>query len=265
MFNIDQFAYSNRLRSSHPGEKFAFSIVSMIICIAFNSLITSLAAILIMAGAIVFMAGIPWRFYLRLMSLPLAFLLVGVFTVAISFTRTPDIAMHGFTLMGVTIGFTPRDLNTAAGLFFKSLGAVSCLYFLSLTTPMVEIISILRKMRFPSLFIELMEITYRFIFVMSETACKIYRAQSSRWGYSGFRASCQSLGQLTASLFIKSYHRSQECFNSLMSRCYNGELNVIETQYRISKRNIIMIAAMDSALLILALHTGGDMIGRFYP
>jgi cobalt/nickel transport system permease protein len=265
MFSIDQFAYANRLRSSHPGEKFAFAILTMAICLVSTSAVTALAIIFLMAGAVVLRAGVPLRFYLKLMSLPLSFLLVGVATIAVSISTHPGGAVHGITIAGLTVGVTARDLGVAANQFCKSLGAVSCLYFFSLTTPMVEIISVLKKIRVPALFIELMGLIYRFIFVTMETGEKIYTAQSSRRGYASLRTSYFSLGLLASNLFIKSYHRSQTLFTALMSRCYNGDLNVIEPRYVVSKENIIIIVVIDLTLAALALYTGGGFIGGIHP
>ncbi|MCL6634737.1 MAG: cobalt ECF transporter T component CbiQ [Peptococcaceae bacterium] len=257
MFVIDQYAYSNRLRSVHPGEKFAFAVSTMAICLALPSVAASLAVVLLMAGAAVLRAGIPGRVYLKLMTLPLSFLLVGVAAVAVSVTSEPGAAVHGVTVRGLTVGVTARDLGVAAGLFCRSLGAVSCLYFLSLTTPMVEIIPVLRGLKVPALFIELMGLVYRFIFVVMDTAAKMYTAQSSRWGYASLKTSFHSLGQLVSNLFIKSHHRSQALYTALMSRCYNGDLNVVGQRYAVSKGNIAAIAVIDLALVALALATGG--------
>lgn len=254
MFNIDQYAYSNRLRSSHPGEKFAFALLTMSICLVSSTAVTSLAVLFLMAGAVILRAGIPWRFYIRLMSLPLSFLMVSVATIAVTISRYPDSAVHGFTILGLTVGVTARDLGVAANLFWKSLGAVSCLYFLSLTTPMIEIISVLRKLRVPVIFIELMSLIYRFIFVVMETAERIYTAQSSRRGYFSLKTSFFSLGKLVSILFVKSYQRSQMLFTALMSRCYTGDLKVLEPQYAVSKDNIIIIAVIELALTALALY-----------
>jgi len=256
MFAIDQYAYANRLRSAHPGEKFAFSVLTMAICLASPSALVYPAVVLLMAGVAVLRAGIPWRYYLKLMTAPLSFLLVGVATVAVSVSRHPDGVVYGVTVLGLTVGATPRDLGVAAGLLGKSLGAVSCLYFLALTTPMIEIISVLKKLRVPPLFIELMGLTYRFIFVVMEIASKIYTAQSSRWGYASLRTSYFSLGQLASNLFIKSYHRSRDLFTALSARCYSGDLNVIEPAYAVSKVNIALIVVIDLALTALALVDG---------
>ncbi len=264
MFKIDQYAYANRLGAVHPAEKFAFAVVTMIVCIVFSSMLTSLAVILLMSFITVRRAGIPGRFYLKLLSIPLSFLVVSVVTIAFTVSRETYQFIYGFTVWNLHLGITARDLDVAVNLFFKSLGAVSCLYFLSLTTSMVEIMSVLKRIRVPLLFIELMGLVYRFVFVLMETAGQIHTAQSARWGYASFRNSYRSLGQLISNLFIKSYHRSQMLFTALLARCYTDELNVIEPGYPVSAKNVLMIVLVELALVAMSLFTGGGLFGGIY-
>lgn len=261
MLKIDQYAYSNRLRSTHPAEKSAFALITLIICLASSSWITSLVITLLMAGAIVLRAGIPMRFYLKLISIPMSFLILGVLTIAVSFSRGPLPFLWAVKIWGFNLGVTAGGLRTAINLFCKSLGAVSCLHFLSLTTPMVEIISVLKRLKVPNLFIELMTLIYRYIFVFIETADKIYTSQSSRCGYVSAKRSYYSLAQLASSLFIKSYCSSQMLHTSLMARCYKGELNVLELSHVSSKKNIALVAIINLGLILLALWTGGVFSG----
>ncbi|GAB6275165.1 MAG: cobalt ECF transporter T component CbiQ [Peptococcaceae bacterium] len=251
---IDRFAYLNKLYHVHPAEKFAFALVTMIICLALSTPITSFLVILLMAGLVIFAARIPALFYLRLMFLPMFFLVAGVLTVALSFSPKDTYPfLWGFKLGGYTLGVTATSLATAQELFLKSLGAVSCLYFLSLTTPMVEILTVLKNLKLPSLFIELMTLIYRFIFVLLETTDKILISQSSRGGYATVKTSYFSLGQLGANLFTKSYHHSQMLFTALLARCYQGNLNVLEKSYPLSGKNLAMFASVELILLALGL------------
>lgn len=255
MLNIDGFAYSNKLRQVHPLEKAAFAFMTMFLCLVFSLPIISCIVILLMAFTIVGLAGIPVKVYFRLMSLPFSFLLIGVLTVAVSISTQGLGAgmLAGTTISGMTVGLTYNGLITAGGLFLKSLGAVSCLYFLSLTTPAVEMVAIMRKLKLPSLFIELTDLIYRFIFVMLATADDIYTSQSSRWGYASVKNSMKSLGQLTAALFVKALHRSQTLYTALSSRGYTGQLNVLTPEFAVSVNNIIMIAIIESALAVTAI------------
>ncbi|ACV64442.1 cobalt ABC transporter, inner membrane subunit CbiQ [Desulfofarcimen acetoxidans DSM 771] len=260
MFSIDSYAYSNKLRKVHPAEKCAFAMVTLIICLAASSLLTSLAVLLIMSAAVVGYAGIPFRVFAGFMSLPVSFLLVGVLTIAVTVSREPGVYLWGLSFWGFNLGITAAGVAAAVILLFKSLGAVSCLYFLSLTTPMIDIIYVLRKMKVPALFIELMTLIYRFIFVLAETAEKIYTSQSSRLGYAGVNVSFSSLGELASTLFIKSFHRSQMLFQALSSRCYTGGLNVLDNYYEFSIKNMLFIAALDLGIAALSLYSGGGQL-----
>jgi len=255
MLNIDGLAYSNRLRHIHPAEKASFALLTMALCLGFSSVVISSLVILLMGATIIWRAGIPVKTYLKLISLPFSFLLAGILTVAVSFTTGGyELAWLGsITVLGVTAGVTSGSLQMAGELFFKSLGAVSCMYFLSLTTPIVELAFLMRKLRLPSLFIELTELVYRFIFVLAETANDIYTSQSSRWGYASMRNSVRSLGRLTATLLVRALHRSRMLFTALSARGYTGQLNVLVPEYTVSVTNVILIAAIELILLITAL------------
>lgn len=252
MLLIDCYAYSNRLLPVHPGEKTAFSLITMIICLASSSITTYLAVLLIMSGAVVIRAGVPWRPYLKLMAAPALFLFLCAATVAFSFSGQPDGYIFGFNLGGVFAGVHPRDLDTAARIFLKSLGATSCLFFLSLTTPVVEVFSTLRKAGAPALFVELAALVYRFIFVLTETAGRILTSQSSRLGYRNLRTGYSSLGLLVANLLAKTYRRSQDLFTALSARCYTGELMVLETGHQVSAKNIAVIVLVELFLAVLS-------------
>ncbi|WP_418791897.1 cobalt ECF transporter T component CbiQ [Phosphitispora sp. TUW77] len=255
MLNIDGFAYTNRLRQVHPLEKAAFAFITMFLCLVFSLPEISCIVIILMGFVIVKLADIPIKAYFRLMLLPFSFLVISVLTVAVS-VSTKDLGpglMAGITLSGINVGFTYKSLITAGDLFCKALGSVSCLYFLSLTTPAVEMVAIMRKLKFPSLFIELTDLIYRFIFVMLAAADDIYTSQSSRWGYASFKNSTKSLGQLTAAIFVKALQRSQALFTSLSSRGYTGQLNVLIPEYTVSINNIILIAVIESAIAITAV------------
>lgn len=254
MFKIDQYAYANGLRHVHPGEKSAFALITMIICLVASSMLVPLVVIILMTSAVILRAGVPARFYVKLLSVPLSFLLVGVLTMAVSISKESDPAVYGFAIQGFTVGVTAPHLYLAGLLLVKSLGAVSCLYFLSLTTPVVEIISVLRRLRIPGLFIELMSLIYRFIFVVMETADKMYTSQSSRCGYATLKTGYFSLGQLISNLFIRSYYRSQVLYTALLSRGYTDELKVLDGSFPLSKKNLAFIATVDLLLVVLVLY-----------
>lgn len=253
MFQIDYYAYANRLTAIHPAEKMFFSLAVITVCLAASTFYTSLAVILLMSSGVIIRAGIPWRFYIKLLTVPAFFLVTGTVAVAVSVSREAGVHLFGFYLAGFHVGVGADDLARAMGLFLKSVGATCCLFFLALTTPMVDIIALLNRLKVPSLFVELMGLIYRFIFVTAETAEKIYISQSSRLGYRSVKTGYISLGSLVSNLLIKSYHRSKLLFIALTSRGYNGELRVLESRYKLSYQNIAIMLMLIIFLILLSV------------
>jgi len=261
MLQIDGYAHTNRLRAVHPGEKTVFALATLLICLAFSSVQVSLAVLLLTSVLVTAAAGIPCRQYLKLLAVPASFLALGAAAVAVSFTGPPGSCLFGFALGGFYAGVTPGDLALAANVFLKSLGAVSCLFFLSLTTPLNEVVSLLRRVRLPSIFIELLSLVYRFIFVLAETADSIFTSQSARLGYRNFKTGFFSLGLLAANLLVRAYQRSQQLYTALSARCYNGEIRVLEREYPVSARNVAFIIGIDLLLIVMGSVEKGLGIG----
>lgn len=241
-------------------EKFVFSITTMVICLFANSIILSSMILILLSGLTIIKGGLPLSFYIKLMLIPFSFLIMGTLTIAIIFIKPTDTAFFHFHLGNILLGITPNSFLLAFKVFMKALGAVSCLYFLSLTTPMVDLISVLRKLKVPSLFIELMGLIYRFIFLLLETANQMFVAQSSRLGYATLKNGYRSLGQLVSTLFVYSYKRSNNLYTALEARCYNGELKVLEKKYPVSKQNITFIISVDGILLLVTILAGGKLL-----
>lgn len=257
MLPIDRFAYNNNLSQVNPGEKFAFAIISLAVCLCAANAVTSLLTLLVMTGVLVFRAGIPPFFLGKLFLVPVFFLVAGTLTLAVSISENQHTFIYLLDVGSIQLGITRPGLLLAAGVFLKSMGAVSCLYFLSLTTPLTEIILVLRKLRVPTTFIELMSFVYRFIFVLMETTSKIYTSQSARLGYLTIKTTYNSLGKLIANLFAKSLYYANCLSITMGARCYNGKTQVLERCRPVSRRNIAFIILIDAGLLLSSLLAGG--------
>ena len=254
MISIDKLAYTSKLKNVNPMEKFIFAIVTIIMCITLNNIAASIMILLLMSFITVFKGKLPLKNYIQLMSLPLVFLIMGIITIAINVVSTSKGLIFSFSIFDIKLGCTWDSISIAAKLFLKSLACVSCLYFLTLTTPIFEVLSVLRKLKVPKLFVELMGLIYRFIFVLLETVNMIYISQNSRLGYSTYRTGFNSLGKLVTSLFISSYKRSQDVYTAMESRGYDGEINLLENHYALSYKNIVLIIVVEVVLIIISLN-----------
>ncbi|MCL6639149.1 MAG: cobalt ECF transporter T component CbiQ [Firmicutes bacterium] len=253
MLMIDRYAYTNRLAGVHPAEKLLFAGVTLLLCLCAKNPAVYAASLVLMAGAALLVARIPALFYARLMCVPVSFLLVSLATLIFSTGHGAGDFIWGFSAGGRAVGIRPESVPAAGILLLKSVAALSCLYFLSLTTPANEIFLLLRRLRVPPLFVEMMELVYRFIFVLLETAARIVTSQSSRLGYGGLKNTYHSMGRLFAALLVRAFYRSRCLAVAMESRCGTGEIRFLERTYRLSPRNLGVVFLVEAVLVAMAV------------
>lgn len=252
MITIDKLCYHSRLRYENAGEKFAFAIITLIICVMSRSIAVAGIVLLTTGILTIFKGGIPVSRYLHFLMLPLTFLILSTLAIVFNVKDTP------LDLFAVSIGdwyltASKEALFYALQLIATALSAVSCLYFLSFTTPMTDILEVLRKLRCPKLLIELMLLIYRFIFLLLTIASAISTSQDSRLGNKDYKTSLKSFAALGSVLMIRAVSRSNKLYDAMESRCYDGTLHVLSETQPPKKPVIIGIALFDILLLIFAV------------
>jgi cobalt/nickel transport system permease protein len=253
-FPIDAYAYANRLRWAHPAEKILFAAVSITICLVSRSPLVCLLGLLLAALEVTALAGISLGAFWYFIRLPIGFILIGVLTIAV--VGVPGDAPDALVVVPVgpwTVGATVGSLLEAGRVLSVSLASVSLTLALALTTPMVDLTEQLRRWHVPVLFVELMTLIYRFIFVLLETAQAIRLAQEARLGYSSWRRWLRSAGMLASNLYLRANVRASALFTALSARGYTGDLTVLQARPVWSSRNLALIAAADGLLLATAL------------
>lgn len=249
---IDTFAYSNSLRRVHPGEKGLFALFCLTAALLSRTPLIPLAIGAALAAMTIIGAGIPWREYLRLAALPALFLFWSCLALAISFSGE-GVPLAHLPALKLTVSLSSRGLDQAELALARSLGATFSLLFLALTTPMTEIMGLLRTLGAPRLLIELMTITYRQIFVFLEITGQIRAAQEARLGYASARLAMKSMAGLAGNILLRSISRARQNHQGLLARGYDSELLFLSPRHRWSPRNLVGAAAAGAALITLAL------------
>lgn len=223
METIDSYAYESRMRGISPGFKTAVAAGALIFCIGANQLGISVAVLLTMSSITVWFGGLPLFKYLKLLKIPLGFLILGTVAIVIEISSRPygHVLFHGF---GHYVWVSEEGGMTALKLVLKAVGALSAMNMLVLSTPASEIIGVLKYLRVPKLIIELMHMIYRFIFVMTDTQRLMKQAAVSRLGYRDFKTSCRTFGSSAGNLFVVSLKRAGTYYDAMTARCYDGEL-----------------------------------------
>ena len=252
MITIDKLCYHSKLRYENAGEKFAFAVITLCICVMSRSIAVACIVLAVTGILAVWKGGIPVSCYLRFLTVPPAFLFLSTIAIMFNIKKVP------LDLFAIPVGNWYITASTdsffyALQLILTALAAVSCLYFLSFTTPMPDILEVLRKLHCPGLLIELMLLIYRFIFILLDTASAISTSQNCRLGNKDYRTSLKSFGLLGSVLMIRAITRSNKLYDAMEARCYDGRIRVLSENQPPRKKIIAAIAVFDTALFIFAI------------
>ena len=252
MIAIDKLCYASRLRKKNGTVKFAYSILTLLICVVTRSPAAAVVTLLLNAFLTIKKGGVSSRKYLHFMTVPLVFLLLSTLAILFHISREP------MDLFAVALGSryltgSREGLLYALQLILTALSSVSCLYFLSMTTPMPDILNVLHRLHCPRLLGELMLLIYRYIFVLMETAGNIRISQQSRLGNKDYVTSVKSFGALGSVLMMRAISRSKALYDAMEARCYDGTICVLSEEHRPEKKDIVMICIFESFLLVISI------------
>ncbi|WP_346907877.1 cobalt ECF transporter T component CbiQ [Faecalicatena orotica] len=252
MIVVDKLCYRSKLRLVNAGEKFIFSVMTLLFCIISRSLLIAGIAFFVNGFLTVKKGGISFGRYIRLLAVPFTFLILSTLAIIVNFSKVP-LDAYAVPVGTFFITGSKASLAFAIQLIATAMASVSCLYFLSLNTTMTDILDVLAKMHCPEMMIELMMLIYRFIFVLMETASAIMVSQKSRLGNKNLKTSVKSFGHMGAGLFIRALRRSNFLYDAMESRCYNGKIKVLSVQHPVKKEEAVGILLFELLLLGLTI------------
>lgn len=244
MDRIDRWAYQNRWRHRHPLEKLLLAGGMLLLSLVLPPFPAAVLITAIMA-AVALAAGIPLRVYLSLFTIPAGFLLAGAAGLLVSVAPGAG--------GGWSLGLSAAGLPAAGRVLARSLAAISCLHVLVMTTPLVDLAGLLRRARVPDAVLDLVMLTYRFLFLFADTLNAMRLAQTIRLGYCGPRTSYRSLALLAAALLGRVLDRARRLEVGLALRGYQGRLPVLPGEHPLSRRTVGGILALEAAVAVLSL------------
>ncbi len=245
MFTIDRIAYKSALSTAHPAEKTFLGLLPLLISIASTNMLLLAIVLCVNILLALAVAKIPAELYLKVLILPLFFLLsavCGIAIVSLSAESTP-------LLHYASIGITSESANRALFVFLRSFSAFSGFLLMMLTTPLNEILCLMRLCKLPPIFIDLSALTYRFIFSFADNLIAIRTAQKARLGNRGFFISLRSLSFLILSLFQQLFRQNTLLSHALLARGYSGELQVLPPQKNCSVARLFTIVLFWGVIL----------------
>lgn len=249
---IDVLAQSSKLNKVNAGLKFWSVLVLMLLCISARSPVVGIFLAIVMLSLTCFMGGLRLHDYVNLLALPLTFLLLSGLALLFEVAGQP-IGVLNLHLFGVWLCVTTGAQATTALVMARALGAVSCLYLLSLTTPMSGIIGVLRRAHCPQVVINLMYLIYRYLFVLLSMYHTMKDAAKSRLGYEDYRTSVRTTGKVYSNLLARSYRQAGRNFDAMESRCFDEEIRFLERGREIHGVHLAVSCSIGVLVLMLSL------------
>ncbi|MCM8789900.1 MAG: cobalt ECF transporter T component CbiQ [Candidatus Omnitrophica bacterium] len=249
----DYFAQKeNYLSKIDARIKAVFAVGAIIIILASKAFGL---ALIVACLSLVFLLGvkIPAKILLVRLAAPLGIAAVILITHIFFYGSTAlfKFSIFGFQLMGYKEGLFRGIL-----IISKVTGCVALIMFLSMTTPVNNLLQAARWFRLPVAWIEIAMLTYRYIFVLLQDIITVKDAQRVRLGYCNFSTSLRSFGELIGSAVIRAYDQSVSTYEAMQNRGYSGTTKVFfEDRFRAKDGlQLILFSIILSLLLILSIY-----------
>ena len=127
-------------------------------------------------------------------------------------------------LLGGAIELSISGLWLFAGVVMKSVLGASAAILLASVTPFGDLLSGLRKMGVPAVMVDMLALTYRYLFVLFEEAMRLRRAAAARGYRPRWLGQTLLIGRLIGQLFIRSYERAERVYGAMVQRGYGGQM-----------------------------------------
>ncbi|HMQ33489.1 MAG TPA: CbiQ family ECF transporter T component [Chloroflexaceae bacterium] len=202
---IDRYAHSNAIRCHDPAQKGALALLALTLCLLLDRPLAGLLTVGWMLGLTVLWARVPARVFGRLLLAQALFLTASCAAVAVSGGVGAPAAPWVVRAGDLWLGTGPAALTTALQPAVRALGCAAALNFLVLTTPVSDLIGLLRRLRAPAALADMLTLTYRAIFVLLASLEQLRSARTAEHGPAD--AALGGSANLAGQLFVEAYRR----------------------------------------------------------
>ena len=261
--NIEQAVFTERharsrgwLQRRDPRVK----SVALVLAVLAAGLATSLSGLAVLYGATLAAARasrVPFGFFVKRVWLGIPFFAGIVVVPAIFFVPGPRV----FDLPLGPVHLAPSWNGLAgAAMFISRVGvSVSLAVLLVVTTPWADVLKSLRSLKVPQVFVLVLSMTYRYIFLFLHTANGILLARKSR--VVGRTTGAEQRRWITGTmgnLMSRAFKMSNDVYAAMLARGFGGEVRSYAT-YRLGAADVAALAA------VAIVAAGTLLAGRILP
>lgn len=246
--HVDMLAQRSWILRWNTGLKVCGSVVLLLFCLVADSFAVAVAVAVCTTVINLVANRVALTKYISLLTLPITFMALSGFALLLDVSPRP-LGWLDIPFLGRYLSITRQGQAATALLLVKAFGGLCCLYMLSLSTPMYEITSFLRRVHVPAVLVELTVLIYRYIFVLLSSLHTMTAAAHARQGYRTYRNMWRSFGGIASNLLACSFARVSRNFDAMEARGYDGEMRFLE---RIQRPKIWQVAGVAVLLAIPA-------------
>ncbi len=194
-------------------------------------------------------------------------LFIPVFTGIVVLPATLSIVTPGRIVVplghwwfGQAVGITAQGLAGAALLVTRVAVSISLVVLLTLTTRWDDLLASMRGLFVPRIFVAVLAMCYRYLFVLLGTVDDMYLARRARVAGDGSLAGGRAYVAATAgSLFSNAHALSEEVHQAMVARGYTGDARTLRRRSPVAADWVWLVASVATVAAVL----GADrVLGR---
>lgn len=229
------------------------TIVFMIVASLFIFQLSYLLAICIIPTVLAVASRIPLKhFFSRTTLIPLFAALISLPVLFLSLGSP----VYSASLGAINIVVTMEGLTRFLVFTFRVWFCVASLTLLILTTGFEKTLKMLSTLRVPSLVVQMFSLTYRYFFVSIHEAQSVLIAKEART-YVNRRTinlkALKDLGQIIASLFIRTYERSERVYLAMKARGFQIDYEQKQSMSKFKVKDLLFAVSIIIPFVLLAL------------
>lgn len=204
----------------HPLTKLITTFVFIVITVSFGSYeFGRLVPLIFYPTVVMALSGIPYAMLIKRFALALPFcLLAGLSNIIFD-------AHPAFTLGNLAVSYGVVSLFV---IFLKAYLCVMAVLLLISTTRMSALTNQMRRLKVPSIFVTLLEMTYRYVGTLADETASMYTAYILRsGGKKGLEM--RHMGSFVGQLLMRSFDRAERVYAAMKCRGYALQENHLKS------------------------------------
>ena len=224
---INLYSSNSKLLKVHPIEKILLISISLICC-SYTENIYLIVLNIILLSILNKIAKNPWSIIKKFIYISL------VFSISTA----------------ITMIWQGQSLEEILLIVFRGVNGAITLSFLSLTTPINQIVAFISKYESIRDIADIVKAMERFIILIEEDFSITFKAMKSRGGFRNFKRSLNDYGKAFGLILKNIFIRWKEISLSLQNRCYNGKFNYSFT-FKLNKKMMLGIISYFLIFVVL--------------